>query len=73
MTGLREGRRGVSRTAISMVVVGGIGILGQIKVTPKWEDDHVRRHVGGGGDRAGGGGPPWKEIRQREEREGRVK
>ena len=48
-------------------------MMGRRQVTPMWEDDPVRRHVGGGGAGAGGGCPPRKEIGRREEREGRFK
>ena len=59
---------------MSRVVAGGIGMLGWRQVTPRWTDDPVQRNVGGGGvGEVGGFPPPQKEIRKREEREGRVK
>ena len=67
MTEAREVQRGGSRTAMSRVVAGGIGMMGRRQVTPRWEDDPVRKHVSGGGVGEGGGCPPRKEIRRREE------
>ena len=45
VTGARKGWRGGAWTARSRVVSGGIGMLGQRQVTPRWTDDPVRRHV----------------------------
>ena len=73
MTRAREGRRGGARTTRSRVVAGGTGMMGRRHMTTRWEDDTVRRHVGGRGVGAGGGFHPWKEIRKREEWEERVK
>ena len=53
--GTGECQRGRAQTERSRVVEGGIGILGQRQVTPRWEYDTVRRHVSGGGVGAGGG------------------
>ena len=72
MKGVRKGRRGGARKVRSRVVEGGIGMLGRRQVTPRWADDPVWRHFNGGGVRAGGASPR-KEIRRREEWEGRVK
>ena len=72
MTGEREGWRGEARTATNRVKAGGIGMLGRRQVTTMWADNPVRAYVGGGGVGAGGGCQPRKEIRKREEREGRV-
>ena len=66
MTGAREGLRRVERTARSRVVVGGIGILGRIKVTPMWADDPLQIHIGGGGVGEVEGCLPQKEISRRE-------
>ena len=71
--GAREGRKGGAWIARSRVVAGGIGMMGRRQVTHRWADDPVQRHVDGGGVGAGGGSPPRKEIRKREDREGRVK
>ena len=54
----REGRRGRAWTASSRVVVGGIGILVRIQVTPMWAYYPVQRNIGGGGVRSVEGCPP---------------
>ena len=43
---------------------GCMGMLGQIQVTPMWEDYPVRRHVSVGGVGAGWGCPPPKYIKR---------
>ena len=53
--GSEGGSEGEAWTARSRVEAGGIGMLGQRQVTPRWEDDPVRRHVGGEGVRGRGG------------------
>ena len=50
-----EAWRGGAYTERSRVVAVGIAVLGRIQVIPRWEDDPVRRHVGGGFVGAGGG------------------
>ena len=52
-----------------------LGMLGQIHVKPRWEDDPIRQKadVGGWGDRSGLGSPPRKDIGSQEEGAGRVK
>ena len=58
MTGAREGRRGRAWTSRNRVNAGGIGMLGQRQVKPRWADYPVQIHVGGEGFRSGGGCPP---------------
>ena len=48
VTGARMGWRGGSQTVRSRVNTGGIRILVRRLMTPRWEDDYVRMHVGGG-------------------------
>ena len=75
MIGARDGLREGARTERIRVVVGGICILGRRQVTPRWEDNPVRRHVGGGGVGARGGCPPLegKQESGRVGEEGQVK
>ena len=46
---------GGERTERSMVMAGGIGMMGRRQVTPRWVDDSVKRHFSGGGVGKGGG------------------
>ena len=57
MTGAREGWRGGARTERSRSEEGGIVMLGQRQVMPRWEDNPIWRHVVGGGVGAEGGFP----------------
>ena len=41
-----EGQRGRTWTAKGKGEAGNIGILGRRQVTPRWENDHVRRQDG---------------------------
>ena len=63
---IQEGLEGGgARTARSMVVAGGRGMLGWSQVTPRWVDDPMQRHVGCESIGAGGVCSPRKEIRRR--------